>query len=99
MRLIIYSELGTMYSNLSHFYKQVEKKPDETIIKWAKKQLKEVFLKFGEGERYVEDNKATFVQLPERSTISEIYSAVREVFGPEEEYGFQINSGLAIEEY
>ena len=35
--------------------------------------------------------------MKERSTISELYSAIREVFGPEQEYGFHINSGLAIE--
>ena len=61
-----------------------------------KKQLRERFLKF-EGEKYADDNKAVFIQLKERSTISEIYSAIREVFGPEEEYGFFLNSGLAIE--
>jgi len=36
-------------------------------------------------------------ELKERSTISEPYGAIREVFGPEEEYGFFINVGLAIE--
>ncbi len=97
MRMIIYSEIGAMYSHLVHFHdlgKGYES--EEEDIAWRKKQLKERFLKF-EGEKYAEDNKAVFIQLKERSTIDEIYSAIREVFGPEEEYGFFLNSGLAIE--
>jgi hypothetical protein len=48
-------------------------------------------------EKYAEDHKDVFIQLRERSTINLLYSAMRNVFGPEEEYGFLINSGLAIE--
>ncbi|MGB9457268.1 MAG: hypothetical protein WCB12_14570 [Bryobacteraceae bacterium] len=95
--MIVYSEIGSMYSHLVHFHDlRNEHKPEQEDIEWRKKQLRERFLRF-EGEKYAEDNKAVFIQLKERSTISEIYSAIREVFGPEEEYGFFLNSGLAIE--
>jgi hypothetical protein len=97
MRMIIYSEIGSMYSHLVHFHDlRSGYKPEQEDIEWRKKQLRERFLKF-EGEKYAEENKTVFIQLKERSTISEIYSAIREVFGPEEEYGFFLNSGLAIE--
>jgi hypothetical protein len=96
MRMIIYSELGAMYSPLVHFHDLKTRLPEQGDIEWRKKQLRERFLKF-EGEKYAEDKKDVFIQLRERSTITELYSAIREVFGPEEEYGFLINSGLAIE--
>jgi hypothetical protein len=96
MRMIVYSELGAMYSSLVHFYKVKTRSPEQEDIAWRKKQLKERFLKF-EGEKYAEDHKDVFVQLKERSTIAAIYGAIRDVFGPEEEYGFFINAGLAIE--
>ena len=97
MRMIIYSEIGEMYSHLVHFHDLGKgHKSELEDIKWRKKQLRERFLKF-EGERYAEDNKAVFIQLKERPTIREIYSAIREVFGPEEEYGFFLNCGLAME--
>jgi hypothetical protein len=96
MRMIVYSELGAMYSNLVHFYNLKTHPPEQEDIAWRKKQLNERFLKF-EGEKYAEDHKDVFVQLKERSIIVQIYSAIREVFGPEEEYGFFINTGLAIE--
>jgi hypothetical protein len=95
MRKIIYSELGSMYSSLVHFYNMQTSLPEQNDVEWRKKQLKERFLKF-EGEKYAEENKYVFIQLKERPTIDELYSAIREVFGPEEEYGFFINSGLAI---
>jgi hypothetical protein len=86
-----------MYSNLVHFYELKQRVPEQEDIQWRKKQLKERFLKF-EGETYAKDNKDVFVQLRERSTLSELYSAIHEVFEPEEEpYGFFFNSGLAIE--
>jgi len=94
--MIIYSELGAMYSSLVHFYNLKLHLPEPKDIEWRKKQLKERFLKF-EGEKYAHEHKDVFIQLKERSTISELYSAIREVFGPEEEYGFFINAGLAIE--
>jgi hypothetical protein len=97
VRTIVYSEIGSMYSHLIHFHDlETSRKSEQEDIEWRKKQLRERFLKF-EGEKYAEDNKAIFIQLKERSTISEIYSAIREVFGPEEEYGFFLNSSLAIE--
>jgi len=96
MRMIIYSEIGAMYSSLVHFYNLKTREPERDDIEWRKKQLRERFLKF-EGEKYAQDNKAVFIQLRERSTISELYGAILEVFGPEEEYGFFINAGLAIE--
>src|SRR5208282_2336066 len=97
MRMIIYSELGAMYSHLVHFHDlSYTHASEEEDMEWRKKQLEERFLKF-EGEKYAQENKAVFIHLRERSTISEIYSAIREVFGPEEEYGFSLNSGLAIE--
>lgn len=96
MRMIIYSELGAMYSPLVHFHNSKARFPEQEDIEWRKKQLRERFLKF-EGEKYAEDNKAVFFQMKERSTITELYSVIREAFGPEEEYGFHINSGLAIE--
>lgn len=96
MRIIIYSELGSMYSNLVHFYGVGTELPEDRDIEWRKKQLKEKFLKF-EGEKYADENKDVFFALKERSTITSLYSAIREVFGPEEEYGFFINAGLAIE--
>lgn len=96
MRMIIYSELGDMYSNLVHFTNVQTRKLKQEDIKWRKKQLKERFLKF-EGEKYAEDHKDVFIQLKERSTIVGLYSAIHDVFGPEEEYGFFINAGLAIE--
>ncbi len=96
MRMIIYSELGSMYSHLVHFHNVKTHLPQEQDVQWRKKQLKERFLKF-EGEKYAEENKDIFIQLKERSTISELYGAIRDVFAPEEEYGFFINSGLAIE--
>jgi len=96
MRIIIYSELGSMYSNLVHFYRVKTELPEHKDIEWRKKQLKETFLKF-EGEKYAEENKDVFFGLKERPTITLLYSAIRDVFGPEEEYGFFINAGLAIE--
>ena len=96
MRIIIYSELGGMYSNLVRFYERKSTQPEQQDLEWRKNQLKERFLKF-EGEKYADENKDVFIQLKERSTISELYGAIREVFGPEEEYGFFINAGLAIE--
>jgi hypothetical protein len=96
MRMIIYSELGGMYSNLVMFYDRKITQPERQDLERRKKQLQERFLKF-EGEKYADENKDVFAQLQERSTISELYGAVREVFGPEEEYGFFINAGLAIE--
>lgn len=85
-----------MYSSLVHFHNLETGLPEQKDVEWRKKQLKEHFLRF-EGEKYADENKNVFIQLKERSTINEIYSAIREVFGPEEEYGFFINSGLAIE--
>jgi hypothetical protein len=85
-----------MYSNLVHFYNVKTRQPEQEDIAWRKKQLKERFLKF-EGEKYAEDHKDVFIQLKEHSTITGVYGAIREVFGPEEEYGFFINAGLAIE--
>lgn len=96
MRIIIYSELGSMYSNLVHFYRVKTELPENKDIEWRKKQLKENFLKF-EGEKYAAENKDVFFGLKERPTITSLYSAIRDVFGPEEEYGFFINAGLAIE--
>jgi len=96
MRMIIYSEVGAMYSSLVHFHDVKTGLSDQEDIEWRKKQLKEHFLKF-EGEKYIEDKKDVFIQLRERSTINTLYSAIHEVFGPEEEYGFFINSGLAVE--
>jgi hypothetical protein len=96
MRMIIYSELGSNYSQLVHFHEVKTSLSEQEDIEWRKKQLKEVFFKF-EGEKYTEDNKDVFIQLRERPTIILLYGAIREVFGPEEEYGFFINSGLAIE--
>lgn len=96
MRMIIYTELGNMYTNLVHFRDVETNMPDQDDIAWRKRQLKEHFLKF-EGEKYAEDNKDVFIQLKERSTISGLYSAIRDVFAPEEDYGFFINAGLAIE--
>jgi hypothetical protein len=96
MRIIIYSELGSMYSALSHFYTVKTELSELEDIEWRKRQLKERFLKF-DGEKYADDNKDVFIQLKERSTIRELYDAIREVFGPEEDYGFFINAGLAIE--
>jgi hypothetical protein len=96
MRMIVYSELGDMYSHLLHFYNLKTRQPEQEDIAWRKKQLKERFLKF-EGEKYAEDHRDVLIQLKERSTITGLYSAIREVFGPEEEYGFFINAGLAIE--
>jgi hypothetical protein len=96
MRMIIYSELGSMYSHLVHFHDVKTRLPEQEGIEWRKKQLKEHFLKF-DGEKYAEDHKEVFIQLKERSTITQLYSAIRDVFGPEEEYGFFLNSGLAIE--
>lgn len=96
MRMIIYSELGDMYSNLVHFYNLNARQPEHEDLAWRKKQLEERFLKF-EGEKYAEEHKDVFIQLKERSTIAGLYGAIREVFGPEEEYGFFINAGLAIE--
>ncbi|MGA2672641.1 MAG: hypothetical protein ABSE99_05375 [Terracidiphilus sp.] len=96
MRKIIYSEIGSMYSNLLHFYNLKTNSPEDKDIEWRKKQLRERFLKF-EGEKYAEDNKEVFFQMEERSTINDLYSAIHDVFGPEEEYGFFINAGLAIE--
>ena len=95
MRKIIYSEIGAMYSNLSHFYNLQTTLPEGKDIEWRKKQLRERFLKF-EGERYAEEHKGVFFQMKERSTINDLYSAIHDVFGPEEKYGFLINSGLAI---
>jgi hypothetical protein len=80
----------------SHFHDVKTRFPEKEDIAWRKKQLKEHFLKF-EGENYAESHKEVFIQLKERSTITQLYSAIREVFGPEEEYGFFLNSGLAIE--
>ena len=86
-----------MYSPLVQFCDLgTRSRSEHEDIEWRKKQLRERFLKF-EGEKYAEDNKAVFIQLKERSTISWIYGAIREVFGPEEEYGFLVISGLAIE--
>jgi hypothetical protein len=96
MRMIIYSELGTMYSRLVQFHDVKTSLPEREDIEWRKRQLRELFLKF-EGQKYAEDHKDVFIQLRERTTITELYSAIREVFGPEEEYGFFLNSGLAIE--
>jgi hypothetical protein len=96
MRMIIYSEIGAMYSNLVHFHNLKTGQPESQDIEWRKKQLRERFLKF-EGEKYADDHKDVFFQLKERPTINELYSAIHEVFGPEEEYGFFLNSGLAIE--
>lgn len=96
MRTVVYSEIGAMYSHLAHFYDIKTHLPEKEDIEWRKKQLRERFLKF-EGEKYAEEHKDVFVGLKERSTISQLYSAVREVFAPEEEYGFFINAGLAIE--
>jgi hypothetical protein len=96
MRMIIYSELGAMYSKLVHFHDVKTHLPEQEDIEWRKKQLRERFLKF-EGEKYAEGHRDVFIQLRERSTITELYSTIRDVFDPEEEYGFFINSGLAIE--
>jgi hypothetical protein len=97
MRMIIYSEFGSMYSRLVHFHTLgASHKADQNNIEWRKRQLRERFLKF-EGEKYAEDNKGVFIQLKEHSTISLIYSAIHDVFLPEEDLGFFINSGLAIE--
>ena len=95
MRKIIYPEIGAMYSSLMHFHNVKTDLTETNDIEWRKKQLREHFLKF-EGEKYADENKGVFIQLQERSTINELYSAIREVFGPEDEYGFFINSGLAI---
>ncbi len=96
MRKIIYAEIGTMYSSLVHFHDLKTDSSEQKDIEWRKKQLRQHFLKF-EGEKYSDENKSVFLKLKERSTIGLLYSAIREVFGPEEEYGFFINSGLAIE--
>jgi hypothetical protein len=96
MRMIIYSEIVAMYSSLVHFHNVKTRLSAPEDIESRKKQLKERFLKF-EGEKYIEDKKDVFIQMRERSTINTLYSAIHEVFGPEEEYGFFINSGLAIE--
>ena len=96
MRTAIHSEIGAMYSPLVHFYDVKTNMPEKEGIEWRTKQLRKRFLKF-EGEKYAEEHKEVFIGLRERSTISQLYGAVREIFGPEEEYGFFINAGLAIE--
>lgn len=96
MRMIIYSEIGAMYSNLVHFHGLKTSLPESQDINWRKKQLREHFLRF-EGEKYADDHKDVFILLKERPTINELYSAIHAVFGPEEEYGFFLNAGLAIE--
>jgi hypothetical protein len=104
MRMIIYPEIGGMYSDLVHFHnydlepsklEDMQMMPNE-LTEWKKGQLLERCLKF-EGEKYADDNKHVFIQLKERSTIIEIYSAIREVVDPKDELPFVINSGLAIE--
>ncbi len=63
MRMIVYSEIGSMYSHLVHFHSlKTSGKSEQEDIEWRKKQLREHFLKF-EGEKYAEDNKAVFIQL------------------------------------
>jgi hypothetical protein len=96
MRRIIYAEIGANYSRLVHFHDLKGSTSDTKDIEWKKRQLKERFLKF-EGETYAEDKKDVLFQLPERSSIRLIYDSIHDVLGPEDEYGFEINSGLAIE--
>jgi len=96
MRMIIYSEIGGMYSSLVHFHDVRTGLNKLEEAEWKKKQLRERFLKF-EGEKYADEHKDIFIQLKERPTINLLYSAIRDVFGSEEDYGFDLNSGLAIE--
>jgi len=56
MRMIIYSELGSMYSHLVHFHDVKTRLPEQEGIEWRKKQLKEHFLKF-DGEKYEKTTK------------------------------------------
>jgi hypothetical protein len=106
MRMIIYSEIGAMYSQLVDLQPDmVSEPPTQQDFDWRKLQFRIRFLNYQgekyaekfEGEKYADDKRDVFIQLKERSTIISIYSAIRDVFGPEEEYGFLINSGLAIE--
>ena len=50
MRMIIYSELGAMYSSLVHFHDLNTRLLEQEDVEWRKKQLRERFLKF-EGEK------------------------------------------------
>jgi hypothetical protein len=109
MRRIIYSELGTVYSHLVDVQPTMvsdDEDPTPLDVEFKKFEFRLRFLNYEgkpehtekfEGEKYAEDNKDVFIQLRERSTITLLYRAMRDVLRPEQEYGFLTNSGLAIE--
>lgn len=105
MRTIIYTELGTVYSMLGYLQPPTitsgqEKKKD---FSYETGKLRNQFIRGEgyagrfEGEIYAKDHNEVFVQLRERSRITALYRVIREACRDDDDYGFLINSGLAIE--
>jgi hypothetical protein len=108
IRRIIYSEIGAIYSMLVYLQPHVVSAPieeEEADIRYKQNKLRERFLrqeeegyaKKSEGEKYAEDHTDLFIQLEERSQIVSLYSAIHHAFSDDEEFGFNLRSGLAIE--
>jgi hypothetical protein len=95
MRRVIYPDLGSMYSNANHFLHLETTQTDrEQWDRWRRTRLAS-FLRF-EGERYAHENRATYLQLAEYPHLDNCYSALHSALA-DDEYGFDINCGLAVE--
>lgn len=105
MRKIIYSELGAIYSMLVYLQPDMVSGRDKEDHKYEQDKFRNHFLRHeGEGhatkfdgEKYAEDHKDVFIQLGERRRIVDLYSVARGAFIDDEDYGFVLNSRLAIE--
>jgi len=103
MRTIIYSELGTMYSMLVYLQPKVTSGQKKEDFRYETEKLRHHFIRGEEyagrfeGEIYAEDHKEVFVQLRERLRITDLYRVIRDACRDDDDYGFLINSGLAIE--
>jgi hypothetical protein len=103
MRTIIYSELGAMYSMLVYLQPKITDTEKKENFEYEADKFRRYFImdedssgRF-EGEIYAEDNKDVFIQLRERSRIAFLYKVMRDPCKDDDDYGFLINSGLAIE--
>ncbi len=94
MRRVIYPDLGSMYYHAAHFLKVDTKMDADESVKWKKSRL-ETQLRFI-GEKYAHEHREIYYQLSEYPHLETIYSALRSTFA-DDEYGFEINCGLAVE--
>jgi hypothetical protein len=103
MRTIIYSELGAMYSMLVFLQPKITSTEKKENFEYEADKFRRYFIRDEdssgrfEGEIYAEDNKDVFIQLRERSQITFLYKVMRDSCKDDDDFGFLINSGLAIE--